>query len=59
VSGATSGEPTAASPSNQVSLPRWNELKREYNLRHKALLQYATPAGNAEAAATAPEETVV
>ena len=40
----SSGEPTAASPANQVSLPRWNELKREYNLRHKTLMRYSAPA---------------
>ncbi|MEC5151751.1 hypothetical protein [Cryobacterium sp. GrIS_2_6] len=53
----SSGEPNAASPANQVSLPRWNELKREYNLRHKSLMRYSAPAADtATSAATSPDD---
>ena len=52
---SSSGEPNPASPANQVSLPRWNELKREYNLRHKSLMRYSAPAVDA---AKSPDDTV-
>jgi hypothetical protein len=52
----SSGEPTTASSANQVSLPRWNELKREYNLRHKSLMRYSAPAADA---AKSPDDTAV
>jgi len=52
---SSSGEPNPASPANQVSLPRWNELKREYNLRHKSLMRYSAPAADA---AKSPDDTV-
>lgn len=58
MSEASSGEPTTASPANQVSLPRWNELKREYNLRHKALMRYAASAADtATSAAKSPGDS--
>jgi len=58
VSEALSDEPTVASPANQVSLPRWNELKREYNLRHKALMRYSAPAADtATSPAKSPEDS--
>lgn len=47
----------ADAPSNQVSLPRWDELKREYNLRHKALLRHPAPSAPSGKPADAQEET--
>lgn len=43
-----SSEPAEVSPANEVSVPRWNELKREYNLRHTTLERFTAPIAPAD-----------
>jgi hypothetical protein len=49
------GEPAEDSPATQVSLPRWNELKREYNLRHATLVRFTPPISSADEPGLLPE----